>query len=222
MNPTLGKAKIYLVDDHPIVRRGLHMLIDLEPDMVVCGEAEDGRVALGEIHKLSPDLVVVDLTLKNSSGLELVKQLRSLCPQVRLLVFTMHDEPLYGERVLRAGAQGYLTKEEGPEKAIEAIRELLHGKPFISGGLASRMVETMTATAKPVNGPSVDSLSDRELEVVELIGQGLGSREIATRLRLSVKTIESHRERIKAKLALPNSRALAQYAFSWVNRKMQM
>lgn len=213
------KAQVFLVDDHPIVRRGLNFLIGLEPDLVVCGEADSRPAALDQIAKLQPDVAVVDLALKNSSGLELVKDLRARFPKVKVLVFSMHDEPIYAERVLKAGAHGYVTKEEGAEKAIEAIRQLLKGKAYLTGRLAERMLETMTGFAKSKEAGTVESLSDRELEVLELIGRGLGSAEIAQRLKLSIKTIESHREHIKAKLGLQRATELAQYAFNWVHRE---
>ncbi len=213
------KARVFLVDDHPIVRRGLQVLMSLESDLTVCGEADNRAAAIDQIGKLRPDVAVVDLALKNSSGLELVKDLRVQFPQIKVLVLTMHDEPMYAERVLKAGAHGYVTKEEGSEKALEAIRSLLNGKPYLSGRLADRMLETMTGFAKSKTAGTVESLSDRELEILELIGRGLGSAEIAQRLKLSVKTIESHREHIKAKLGLQRATELVQYAFNWARRE---
>jgi DNA-binding NarL/FixJ family response regulator len=212
------KARIIIVDDHPIVRRGFQLLVGLEPDLTICGEADNAPAALEQVLKLQPDLAVVDLALKNSSGLELVKELRTQCPQVKVLVFTMHDEPLYAERVLKAGAHGYVTKEEGTEKAIEAIRNLLKGKPYVTGHLAEHFLETMTGFAKTKTAGLLESLSDREFEVLELIGSGLGSAEIAHQLKVSVKTVESHREHIKAKLGLRRTTRLVQYAFNWVQR----
>ena len=222
MTEVSKKARVFLVDDHPIVRRGLGSLIALEPDLVVCGEADGRPAALEQIQKLQPDLVMVDLALKNSSGLELVKDLRTQCPKVKVLVFTMHDEPIYAERVLKAGAHGYFTKEEGAEKAVGAIRQVLQGRPYLTGRLAERMLETMTGFAKSKNAGTVESLSDRELEVLELIGRGLGSAEIAHRLKLSVKTIESHREHIKTKLGLRRATELVQYAFNWVQSERRI
>ena len=222
MTEVSKKARVFLVDDHPIVRRGLGSLIALEPDLVVCGEADGRPAALEQIQKLQPDLVMVDLALKNSSGLELVKDLRTQCPKVKVLVFTMHDEPIYAERVLKAGAHGYFTKEEGAEKAVGAIRQVLQGRAYLTGRLAERMLETMTGFAKSKNAGTVESLSDRELEVLELIGRGLGSAEIAHRLKLSVKTIESHRENIKTKLGLRRATELVQYAFNWVQSERRI
>ena len=216
------KARIFLVDDHPIVRRGIQLLIGMERDLSICGEAERAPAALEQIRKLNPDLVVVDLALKESSGLDLVKELRVQCPTVKVLVFTMHDEPLYAERVLKAGAHGYVTKEEGSEKAVAAIRTVLEGKPYLTGRLAERMLETMTGFARSRSSGTLESLSDRELEVLDLIGHGLGSQQIARQLKLSVKTIESHREHIKAKLGLRRSTELVQYAFNWANRQQRI
>jgi len=224
MKPTKAsrKARVFLVDDHPIVRRGLQLLIGLESDLSVCGEADNGPAALDQIQKLKPDLVVVDLALRESSGLELVKTLRVQCPEIKVLVFTMHDEPLYAERALKAGAHGYVTKEEGAEKATAAIRQVLQGKPYLTGRLAERVLETVTGFAKSKAAGTVEYLSDRELEVLELIGRGLGSTEIAQRLKLSVKTIESHREHMKAKLGLHRATELVQYAFNWTQREKRI
>ena len=212
------KVKIFLVDDHPIVRRGLQFMLSLESNMTVCGEAESGGEALEKIPALQPDAVVVDLTLKASSGLDLIKDLRRQCPKAKILVFSMHDELFYAERVLRSGAHGYITKEEGTEKAVEALRVILQGKKYVSPSVASRLLDTMTGPSSDTSGPSIDRLSDRELEVLQLIGSGLGTRAIAEKLHLSVKTIESYREHIKAKLGLGGAAELASYAFNWVNR----
>lgn len=213
------KTKVFLVDDHPIVRRGFQLMLSLERDMAVCGEAASGPEAFQNILETKPDAVIVDLTLKDSSGLELIKQLRSQCPKLKLLVFSMHDELYYAERVLRSGAHGYITKEEGTEKALEALRIILQGKKYISQAVAARMLDKMTdGPAAGTPGSLIERLSDRELEVLQLIGSGLGTREIAERLRLSVKTIESHREHIKEKLGLSGASELTSYAFNWANQ----
>lgn len=216
------KARVFLVDDHPIVRRGIQLLVGLERDLTICGQAESAPEALEQIRKLEPDLAVVDLGLKESSGIDLIKDLRVQCPKVKILVFTMHDEPLYAERVLKAGAHGYVTKEEGSEKAIEAIRSVLSGKPYLSGRLANRMLEGLTGFAKTKSAGGLESLSDRELEILDLVGHGSSSKEIAQRLKISVKTVESHREHIKAKLGLRGANELAHYAFKWVNRQQRI
>jgi DNA-binding NarL/FixJ family response regulator len=209
-----SKIRVFLVDDHPIVRRGFQLLLSMEPDLMVCGEAESGPAALQKIIALKPDVAIVDLSLKGSSGLELVKQLRAQGLRLKLLVFTMRDEGIYGERALRAGADGYITKDEGTEKAIEAIRVLMQGKRYLSDQVAERMMDSLSGNTTGREG-AAQSLSDRELEVLEMIGDGLGSREIAEKLHLSVKTIESHREHMKAKLGLSRATELVSYAFNW-------
>ena len=213
--PGLRKFRVFIVDDHPIVRRGFQLLLNLEPDLAVCGEADNGPAALQKILALKPDVAILDLSLKGSSGLELIKQLRSQSLNVKLLVFTMRDEGIYAERALRAGADGYITKEEGAEKAVEAIRLLMQGKRYVSEKLAEKMMDKLVGHT---TGPeaAVEVLSDRELEVLELIGKGLGSREIADKLHLSIKTIESHREHIKTKLGLSGAAELTSYAFNWL------
>jgi DNA-binding NarL/FixJ family response regulator len=209
-----SKFRVFLVDDHPIVRRGFQLLLSMESDLMVCGEADSGPAALQKILALKPDVVIVDLSLKGSSGLELIKQLRAQALKVKLLVFTMRDEGIYAERALRAGADGYITKEEGTEKAIEAIRVLMQGKRYLSAGVAEKMMDNLAGRSSGAEG-AVEVLSDRELEVLELIGNGLGSREIAEKLHLSIKTIESHREHIKTKLGLARATELVSYAFNW-------
>jgi DNA-binding NarL/FixJ family response regulator len=214
---TQNRARVFLVDDHPIVRRGFQLLISLEPDLSVCGEADSGPAAFEKMVSLKPDVAVVDLALKSSSGLELIKQARPQLPDMKILVFTMRAESLYAERALRAGANGYITKEEGAEKAIEAIRLLIQGKPYFSPQLAGFMMARLSG--KAMDRVPFESLSDRELEIMEMIGNGLGSREIAEKLHISIKTIESHREHIKAKLGLKRASELVNYAFSWVHGK---
>jgi len=211
------KIRVFLVDDHPIVRRGFQLLLSMEPDFSVCGEADNGPVAMEKILALKPDVAVIDLSLKSSSGLELIKQLRPLVPDLKMLVFTMRAEAIYAERALRAGAHGFITKEEGTEKAIEAMRLLMQDKPYVSPELADSMVARMAG--RPVNTASFERLSDRELEILELVGRGLGTRDIAAKLGISIKTIESHREHIKTKLGLKRASELANYAFNWVNSR---
>ncbi len=210
----VGKTRVFLVDDHPIVRRGFQLLIGLEPDLMVCGEADSGPAALERILAVKPDVAIVDLSLKASSGLELIKQLRAQGLALKLLVFTMREEGIYAERALRAGADGYITKEEGTEKAIAAIRLLMEGKRYVSDKLAEKMMDRLVGGGAD-DETSIESLSDRELEVLELIGNGLSSREIAAKLHLSIKTVESHREHIKSKLGLTRATELVNYAFTW-------
>ncbi len=213
-----SKLRVFLVDDHPIVRRGFQLLLSMEPDMMVCGEAESGPGALEKILALKPDVAVVDLSLKSGSGLELIKQLRAQSASLKILVFTMHAETVYEERALRSGANGYITKEHGTEKAIEAIRLLMQNKPFFSPRLAETVLARISGRpVAPAN--SLELLSDRELEILEAIGAGLGSSDIARKLNLSTKTVQSHREHIKTKLGLSRASELANYAFNWVHGK---
>jgi DNA-binding NarL/FixJ family response regulator len=209
-----SKVRVFLVDDHPIVRRGFQLLLSLERDLMVCGEADSGPAALQKILLLKPDVAIVDLSLKSSSGLELIKQLRAQSLKLKVLVFTMRDEKIYAERALRAGADGYITKEEGTEKAIEAIRVLMRGKRYLSDCVAETMMNSLAGNSSAGEG-AIGMLSDRELEVLELIGKGLGSREIAEKLHLSIKTVESHREHIKTKLGLTRATELVNFAFGW-------
>lgn len=195
---TGDKVRIFLVDDHPIVRRGLQFMLNLESNMMVCGEAESGPEALRKIQVAKPDAAIVDLSLKGSSGLDLIRDLRSQFPKLKLLVFSMHDEMFYAQRVLRLGAHGYITKEDGAEKAVEALRLVLQGKRYVSPAIADRIFDTLSGPVAEGGTSSVEQLSDRELEVLQMIGGGLGTRTISEHLSLSIKTIESYRENIKA------------------------
>jgi DNA-binding NarL/FixJ family response regulator len=210
-----SRIRVFLVDDHPIVRRGFQLLLGMEPDLIVCGDADSGPAALQKILSLKPDVAIIDLSLKGSSGLELIKQLRAQALKLKVLVFSMRDEGIYAERALRAGADGYITKEEGTEKAIQAIRLLMQGKRYLSDKVADRMMDSLVGNTSGPEG-AVESLSDRELEILELIGSGQGSRDIANALHLSIKTVESHREHIKTKLGLSRATELVTYAFNWV------
>jgi DNA-binding NarL/FixJ family response regulator len=210
------KMRVILVDDHPIVRQGLTQLLQHDPDLAVVGEAESPVEALKVIDDLKPDIALVDITLKDASGIELVKDIRVRHPQLPVLVLSMHDESFYAERVLRAGARGYVTKEEAPEKVLNAIKRVLAGEIYVSEKMASRMLSKLVDGRPGTEGFSLERLTDRELEVFELIGQGVGTRNIAKKLHLSVKTIESHRENIKRKLKLKNAAELLQHAIQWV------
>ncbi len=212
------KIRVFLLDDHPIVRRGFQLLLSMEPDFMVCGDADSGPIALQKIPQAKPDIAVVDLSLKSSSGLDVIKQLRAQFPQLKILVFTMHAESVYEERALRAGANGYITKDQGAEKAIEAIRLLMQNRTFFSPRLAENVIARMSG--RPVTpAHSVDLLSDRELEILEAIGAGLSSRDIANKLKLSAKTIQSHREHIKSKLGLVRASELVNYAYNWMTQR---
>ncbi|MDP6542704.1 MAG: response regulator transcription factor [Phycisphaerae bacterium] len=208
--------RVLLVDDHPIVRQGVKMMITQEPGMVVCGEAESADEALAAMVESAPEVAIVDLTLKDSSGLELIKDAKIRCPKVAVLVLSMRDEAFYAHRVLRAGARGYITKEEGSDRIIEGIRAVVGGRIYLSDKLAAKMIGTYVVGMPETGAPLEETLSDRELEVFELIGSGLTTRDIAGKLHRSGKTIESHREHIKSKLGLDNANELVTRAVQWV------
>lgn len=212
-----AKIRVFLVDDHPIVRRGFQLLLSLEKDLAVCGESDGCSQALGKMLQIKPDIAIVDLGLRDGSGLDLIKQVREHLPDLKILVFTMKNEQMYAERALRAGANGYITKEEGAEKAIEALRAIMQGRLYLGGQLADAMMNRLAGGGQP--GEATDLLSDRELEILEMIGSGLGTRQIAERLKISIKTIESHREHIKTKLQLKTASELVNYGYNWVNRE---
>jgi len=210
------KRSIFIVDDHSIVRRGLKQLIDQEADLAVCGEAENGQAALEAMKKLAPDLALVDLSLGGESGLELIKDIKARYPKVSVLVLSMHDEAFYAERVLRAGAKGYIMKLQAPDLILKAIRRVLSGEIYLSDPMASKMLRKVAGGEDPIVGSPIERLSDRELEVFQLIGIGLGTRHIAERLSRSVKTVETYREHIKLKLDLKDATELTQAAIQWL------
>lgn len=218
VKPSDGKTRILLVDDHAVVRFGIAQLINRQPDMEVCGEEEDASKAMGAIESLKPDLTIADISLKDSSGLELVRNIKAQYPKLPVLIVSGHDESVYAEIAFRAGALGYLMKEEALEKVIMAVRRVLSGAIYVSDSLAARMLQQQIRGQSTINESPVKSLSDRELEVFQLIGQWKSTREIADELHLSVKTIEYYREQIKRKLNLKNAAELTQRATSWVGR----
>lgn len=211
------KRGVLIVDDHPIVRQGLAQLIDQEHDLHVCGQAEDAHAAMKAIRELSPDLAVVDISLKDTSGIELIKNIKVQHPGLPVLMLSMHDEEIYAERALRAGARGYVMKQEATERVVIAIRRVLAGEMYVSEGMAAKMVSKLVASSTQTGGSPVDRLSDRELEVFRLIGTGYGTREMAEKLHLSVKTIETYRAHIKEKLDLIDANELLRTAINWVN-----
>ena len=214
-----GKTRILLVDDHAVVRFGIAQLINRQADMMVCGEEEDASRALGSITSLKPNLVIADISLRDSSGLELMRNIKAQYPSLPVLVVSAHDESIYAEIAFRAGALGYLMKEEALDKVIMAIRRVLSGAIYVSDSLAAKMLQQQIRGQTNINESPVKSLSDRELEVFQLIGQWKTTREIADELHLSVKTIEYYREQIKRKLSLKNAAELTQRATSWVGRE---
>jgi DNA-binding NarL/FixJ family response regulator len=210
--PRNGKRRIMLVDDHPVMRDGLAQLINHEADMTVCGQFENSGEAFDAIPRLQPDLALVDISLKGGSGLELVKSVRSNYPKLFILVLSMHDEGLYAERVLRAGGSGYITKQEASERVLGAIRHVLGGGVYLSPQMNARLVRQVARGKTDGPASAMERLSDRELEVFGLIGQGRGTRQIAEQLHLSVKTIECYRAHIKEKLGLKSSAELVHCA----------
>ena len=213
------KRKVFLVDDHPLVREWLTNLINQQPDLAVCGETESAPRALQAIAAAQPEVAIVDISLTDSSGIELIKSLKLSHPEVAVLVLSMHDESLYAERALRAGAKGYIMKRETTRKVIEGIRQILDGKVFVSDSvkeaLALRLVENKTQT--PLS--PVEQLSDRELEVFEMLGQGLGTRQIADALRVSIKTVQAYCARAKEKLNVRSATELLREAIRWNESK---
>ena len=208
------KIKILLVDDHPLVREGLANLIHQQPDLEVCGEAASEPQALQLIGSLQPDIAVVDISLENGSGLELMKSIKAMHPTVAMLALSMHDESLYAERALRAGARGYLMKREAAKKVIQGIRAVLAGQVFVSEKISALMAERFVEGRSAGTSP-VEQLSDRELEVFQLLGRGQSTRQIADHLHVGFKTVQAYCARIKDKLQLPNATELLRAAMQW-------
>ncbi len=210
------KAAVLLVDDHPIFRTGLAQQINSTADLVVCGEAETIAGGIRSVEERHPRLVIVDITLKDENGLELIKHIKARYPAVPVLVLSAHDESLYAERAIRAGAMGYITKEETPDAVMRAIRQVLSGQIYLSGEMMRHIVSRVAGREDPGHVSAVETLSDRELEVFELIGSGLSSHEIARKLHLSEKTVVAHRSNIRRKLKLDNARELVRQAIYWL------
>ena len=215
---SLGKRTIFLVDDHPLVREWLTTLIHQQSDLRVCGEAESAPAAFEAIMALKPDVAIVDLSLKDSSGIELVKDLKRCAPRVAVLVLSMHDESHYAERALRAGARGYIMKRETAKKVIAAIRQVLEGKLYLSESLAAAIATQYVGGKTLATATPVEQLSDRELEVFDLLGQGRGTRQIGEALKVSVKTVQAYCARIKEKLNLNSATELVREAVRWYER----
>jgi len=210
------KARVVVVDDHPLFRERLCQLINNEPDMEICGEADNAQEAIQIIRETSPNLAIIDITLKTSSGLELIKSIKALSIGVPVLVLSMHDESLYALRSMRAGAQGYVMKQEALDSVVSAIREIFAGRPYLSPAMSATVIAKVAYGAGEAKANPVDGLSDRELEILEFIGKGRDVREIAAALHLSPKTVETHRAHIKEKLALQNARQVARFAVQWL------
>jgi len=212
-----NKKRVFIVDDHPIVRDGLITIINHEKDLAVCGEADEPQEALKAISELRPDVVIVDITLKNSDGIELTKSLKARYPTLPVIVLSIHDELTYAERALRAGARGYLMKEVVSDKITAAIRTVLTGEIYVSNTMAKKMLRKLAGGKADTIIAPTDNLSDRELEIFRLIGQGYKPSKIAQSMHLSIKTVETYRSRIKEKLNLADADELLRYAIQWVS-----
>ena len=210
------QSKVFIIDDHPIVRQGLKLLINQEPDLTVCGEAENAPSVLPAIRSLKPAIAVIDLSLGHDSGIELIKNIKLQHPDLPILVLSMHDESLYAERALRAGAKGYIMKQEAPEKVIIAIRQVLQGNIYVSDAMGAKLLNKFIDNRREETSSPIELLSDRELQVFQLLGRGFGTRQVADQLNVSIKTVEAYRANIKEKLNLKGSAELVQHAIHWV------
>jgi len=209
------KHTIIIVDDHPIVRQGFEQLLEQEPDLQVLGGAEDAQGALELIRKQVPDVVLVDLSLKNSSGLELIKDLVVQFPGIAILVVSLHDEDVYAERTIRAGARGFIMKAEATENVLTAVRQVLRGEIYLSDRMKTRLLEKIVTSKSGESASLMDGLSDREMEVFELIGEGMKNQAIASKLHISIKTVETYKSHLKNKLRLNDGAELMQRAVEW-------
>src|SRR5579863_5440863 len=209
------KKRVLVIDDHPLLRQGLAMLINQQHDMEVCGEAEEAHAAMRNITQCRPDIVILDISLKGPDGLELLKSIRALYAELPVLILSMHDEAIYAERALRARANGYIMKQEATEKVLVAMRRILDGDVYLSDNMSRKMLQQYIDGSSSLLESRIASLSDRELEVFTRIGEGQATREIAEELRLSVKTVETYQAHIKEKLGLRSGRELIQHAIQW-------
>jgi len=220
MNPSPSgtvarKSRVFIVDDHPLVREGLTNLINGQDDLIVCGEAKDSARAVNGIAKARPDVAVIDISLENESGLELVKQLAGQFPQVSLIILSMHDETLYAERALRAGARGYVMKHETSKSVLASIRRVLGGGVYVSERIVNRMALRLTSSRQPATSSPIERLSDRELEIFRLLGQGRTTSQIAGDLNLSLKTVQAYCARAKEKFGVASLTELLRAAIQW-------
>jgi DNA-binding NarL/FixJ family response regulator len=207
--------RILIVDDHPIVRQGLRRVMENEADLMVCGEAESVRDARQAIRELNPDAMIADISLKQGDGIELVRDVRAHHPQLPILVLSMHDEAIYAERLLSAGSNGYIMKQAASEQFLAALRRVLDGGIYVSEAVGNNMIQRFAAGGAYISSNPIDRLSNRELQILHMIGKGMSTREAALSLNLSIKTVESHRQRIKRKLNLSTGTQLIQYAVNW-------
>ncbi len=214
-----SRKRIFLVDDHPLVREWLTQLIDQQPDLTVCGEAASAATALAALGSVSADLAIVDLSLADSAGLELIKSLQRRTPAVPVLVLSMHDESTYADRAFRAGARGYVNKRESAHRVVEAVRRVLDGKLYVSEK-AAEILAAQTVRGQAPGQPAIERLSDRELEVFDKLGQGVGTRQIAEEFCVSIKTVQAYCARIKEKLNLGSATELLREAVRWHDAKL--
>jgi DNA-binding NarL/FixJ family response regulator len=212
---TVAPRGVFIIDDHPIVRQGLTQLIEAESDLEICGEAATANEARERLRGAEPDAVILDLSLGDSDGFEVLREIRNTHGHLPVLVLSMHDESIYAERLLSAGANGYIMKQAAADQLLTALRRVLGGGIYVSEHVGASMIERFAATSRPQSADPIARLSNRELQVINLIGRGKATREIAEALHLSVKTVESHRQRIKKKLHLENSPQLVQFAVNW-------
>ncbi|HSU57257.1 MAG TPA: response regulator transcription factor, partial [Candidatus Dormibacteraeota bacterium] len=215
-------SRILVVDDHPLVREGLGRLISQHQDLLFCGEAATGREAIAAVATQKPDLVLLDLRLRGEDGLELIKALKAQFPHLKILIISQYDAPLYAERALRAGALGYVVKEQAAQEVLNAIRTVLAGDVYLTRGTAALLLHKFIGTSGSAAPEGIQSLSDRELHVLQLLGTGLSSREIAGQLSISFKTVETHRENIKKKLGLTTAAALIHFATTWAKQDVSI
>ena len=213
-------TRVLIVDDHPLMRKALRALVTAQPDLEVCGEADNEPEAIALFRRCRPSLAIVDLSLRSGSGLDLIKRIHCIDEHARILVVSVHDDALYAPRAIEAGALGYVNKAEPEERILESIRKVVEGKVALSAATSDQLIHRWVGR-RSAPGTMVEKLSDRELEVLELIGEGLATRRIAEHLRLSVKTIETHREKLKLKLDLPDGAALARYAAVWAHKQRE-
>jgi DNA-binding NarL/FixJ family response regulator len=214
------QKRVFIVDDHPVFRDGLARIVAQVPDLVVCGEADNARQAFDAISRLKPDLVLMDISLPGKSGLELLQDVHAVNPELPVLVISMHDETLYAERVLRAGGRGYLMKQEGPEKMMQAMVKVLNGQVFTSERTTAAILDGISRPRSSASTSTIGKLTDRELEILTLIGQGRDNHRIAQDLHISLKTVDTHRAHIREKLGLRNGTELIHYAVRWVGEQV--
>ena len=211
----IQRKTVFVVDDHPLLRQGLAMMINREPDLMVCGEAEEAHAAMKAISASMPDILIADISLNGPDGLDLLKNLRLLYPDLPVLILSMHDESIYAERALRARANGYIMKQEATEKVLVAVRRILDGEIYLSSRMSNKLLMQYMSGKTAETDSRLATLSDRELEVFRMIGEGLGTRQIAEALHLSMKTVESYQAHLKDKLSLRTGRELMQHAIQW-------